>query len=95
MKRFLTLAACCVLIINSAPARVIEVKVLGLVCNFCGVGIKKHLIKTKKVDKIKLDTERHLTYIYLLKNKDLTDQEIRKAIKNAGYKASKITRHEK
>ena len=95
MKKLLMLAACCVLIANSVPARVIEVKVLGLVCNACGIGIKKHLIKTKKVEKIKLDTEKHLTYIHLLKNKNLTDKEIHQAIRRAGYEVSKITRHEK
>ena len=89
------LIACCVLILNASPARMIEVKVRGLVCNACGIGIKKHLIKTKKVEKIKLNTEKHLTFIYLLKDKNLTDKEIHTAIKNAGYEVSKITRHEK
>jgi cation transport ATPase len=81
-----------ILIPSVALANVIEVKVLGLVCSACGIGIKKHLLKTKKVKVIKLDTEKHLTYIYLLKNKNLTDREIHKAIKNAGYEVSKITR---
>ena len=75
-------------------ASVIEVKVLGLVCDACGIGIKKHLTKTKKVKKITLDTEKHLTYIYTLENKNLTDKEIHAAIKSAGYEVSKITRNE-
>ena len=73
-------------------ANIIEVKVLGLVCNACGIGIKKHLLKTKKVKTIKLNTEKHLTYIHLLKDKNLTDKEIYKAIKSAGYEVSKINR---
>ena len=93
MKKLLMLAACCILVASPASARVIEVKVLGLVCNACGIGIKKHLIKTKKVEKIKLDTEKHLTYIYTLKDKDLTNKEIHTAIKKAGYEVSKITRN--
>ena len=68
---------------------VIEVKVLGLVCNFCSIGIKKHLMKTEKVEKVKFDTEKHLTFIYLLKDKKLTDKEIIKAIENAGYEVAK------
>jgi len=83
------------LIPSIALSSVIEVKVLGLVCNACGIGIKKHLIKTKKVDKIKLDTKKHLTYIHTLKDKNLTNKEIHTAIKKAGYEVSKITRHEK
>jgi cation transport ATPase len=70
-------------------ANIIEVKVMGLVCNACGIGIKKHLMKTKKVEKIKLDTEKHLTFIYLLMGKNLTDKEITKAIENAGYEVAK------
>ena len=87
LKLFLLL-----MILPSITFGVIEVKVLGLVCNACGIGIKKHLIKTKKVEKIKLDTEKHITYIYTLKDKNLTDKEIHKAINNAGYEVSKITR---
>jgi copper chaperone CopZ len=81
------------LMMPSIAFGVIEVKVKGLVCNACGIGIKKHLLKTKKVEKIKLDTEKHLTFIYLLKDKNLTDKEINKAIKNAGYEVSKIIRN--
>ena len=81
------------LMMPSIAFGVIEVKVKGLVCNACGIGIKKHLLKTKKVEKIKLDTEKHLTFIYLLKDKSLTDKEINKAIKNAGYEVSKIIRN--
>lgn len=75
-------------------ASVIEVTVEGLVCNFCGIGIKKHLMKTKKVQKITLNTEKHVTYVHLIKDKNLTDKEIHTAIKNAGYEVSKITRNE-
>jgi copper chaperone CopZ len=81
------------LIIPSITLGEIQVKVKGLVCDSCGIGIKKHLLKTKKVEKIKLDTEKHLTFIYLLKDKNLTDKEINKAIKNAGYEVSKIIRN--
>ena len=73
-------------------ANVIEVKVLGLVCSSCGIGIKKNLMKTKKVEKIKLDIENHLTYIYTLKSDTLTDKEIHKAIIKAGYQVSTIKR---
>ena len=73
-------------------ANVIEVKVLGLVCSSCGIGIKKNLMKTKKVEKIKFDIENHLTYIYTLKSDTLTDKEIHKAIIKAGYQVSTIKR---
>ena len=70
----------------------IEVKVLGLVCSSCGIGIKKNLIKTKKVEKVTFNIEKHLTYILTHKNNTLTDKEILKAIKRAGYEVSTINR---
>lgn len=73
-------------------ANIIEVKVLGLVCSSCGIGIKKNLMKTKKVEKIKFDIENHLTYIHTLKSDTLTDKEIHKAIIRAGYEVSTIKR---
>lgn len=73
-------------------ANVIEVKVFGLVCSSCGIGIKKNLIKTKKVERVNLDVKEHLVYIHALGNKNLTDKEIHKAIKDAGYKTSTIKR---
>ena len=87
--RWFKLALMLLMIPSISFANIIEVKVLGLVCNACGIGIKKHLMKTKKVEKIKLDTEKHLTFIYLLKGKNLTDKEITKAIENAGYEVAK------
>jgi copper chaperone CopZ len=92
MKKCVLLLLCLLLIPVAIPGKGIEVKVLGLVCNACGIGIKKHLIKTKKVEKIKLDVEKHIAYIYLFKDHHLTDKEINKAIDNAGYEVSKITR---
>lgn len=92
MKKCVLLLLCLFLMPAAISAKVIEVKVLGLVCNACGIGIKKHLTKTKKVEKIKLDTKKHITYIHILKDRRLTDKEIYKAINNAGYEVSKITR---
>ena len=87
--RWFKLALMLLMIPSILFANIIEVKVLGLVCNFCGIGIKKHLMKTEKVEKVKFDTDKHLTFIYLLKDKNLTDHEIRTAIENAGYEVEK------
>jgi copper chaperone CopZ len=63
----------------------ISVHVKGLVCPSCAIGIKRHLMKTKKVDTIKFDVHKQYTYITILKNKKLSDAEIKTAIENAGY----------
>ena len=72
----------------------VRVKIKGLVCPSCAIGIKKHLFKTNKVDTVTFNVDKQLAYIYCNKDKYLTDKEITKAIDNAGYKALKITRHE-
>lgn len=74
------------LILTSATsADVIVVKIPGLVCSSCGIGIKKHLKKTKKTSSVKLDISKQLVFIEELKNKTLSDKEVKTAITNAGY----------
>ena len=67
----------------------ISVHVEGLVCPSCAIGITKHLSKTKKVKTVTLDVHEQLTIITELKNKTITDTEIKTAIKNAGYEIGK------
>mgnify|MGYP006234831291 FL=1 len=68
---------------------IVTVNVKGLICPSCAIGIKKHLDKTKKVKSIKLDIEKQQTIITELKNKTITDKEIKTAIENAGYEIGK------
>ena len=65
------------------------VNVKGLICPSCAIGIKKHLNKTKKVKLVKLDINKQLAIITELKDKTLTDTEIKTAIENAGYEIGK------
>ena len=60
----------------------ISVHVKGLVCPSCAIGITKHLSKTKKVKTVTLDVQTSYTHIILLKNKTLSDAEIKTAIEN-------------
>jgi len=67
----------------------VTVNVKGLICPSCAIGIKKHLDKTKKVKSVKLDVNKQLAFITELKNKQLSDAEIKTAIENAGYEIGK------
>ena len=67
----------------------VTVNVKGLICPSCAIGIKKHLGKTKKVKSVKLDINKQLTIITELKDKTITDKEIKTAIENAGYEIGK------
>tara|TARA_B100001123_G_scaffold434703_1_gene561733 strand:- start:887 stop:1174 length:288 start_codon:yes stop_codon:yes gene_type:complete len=76
------------LLLPSTLFGVIEVKVIGLICPSCAIGIKKHLLKTKKVGKTEFNTGKQTVYIHLLKDKALTDKEIHRAIERAGYEVA-------
>lgn len=67
----------------------ISVHVKGLVCPSCAIGITKHLLKTNKIKKVTLNVQTSYTHIILLKNKTLSDVEIKTAIENAGYEIGK------
>lgn len=67
----------------------ISVHVKGLVCSSCSIGIKKNLMKTNKVKTVTLNVQTSYTHIMLLKNKKLSDAEIKTAIENAGYELGK------
>lgn len=67
----------------------ISVHVKGLVCPSCSIGIKKNLMKTNKVKTVTLNVQTSYTHIMLLKNKTLSDAEIKTAIENAGYELGK------
>ena len=73
---------------------IIEVKVKGVVCAFCSIGLRKNLIKTGKVKSVTCNTKNKTTTIFLKEGKDLSDKEIHSAVKRAGYSILKkgITR---
>jgi mercuric ion binding protein len=66
-------------------ANIIEVKIKGIVCTFCSLGVRKNLIKTGKVKSVVCNTKNKISTIYLKKDKSLSDKEIREAVKKAGY----------
>ena len=73
----------------------IEISTKGLVCEFCGIGIKKHFGKLDSVKKVTIDGKANKTYLFLNKDKQITDKLIRETMKKAGYEAGKIKRNEK
>ena len=79
------LALTLVFAMASASADVLVVKIPGLVCSSCGIGIKKHLKKTKKVESVEFDVNKQLAFIDEIENKTLSDKEVKTAIINAGY----------
>jgi len=73
----------------------IEILTKGLVCEFCGIGIKKHFGKLDSVKKVTLDGKKQTTHLFLNKDQQITDKLIRSTMKKAGFEAVKIKRNEK
>lgn len=77
----------------SAFAAKIEVDVTGMTCGMCVEAITKELRATDKADNISVSLEDKKARFSEIKDKKITDSEIKSAIKKAGYEAVKIRRN--
>lgn len=71
-----------------APQVVVTVD--GLACPFCVDGLEKHLRKLPGVTKVETDLREGQTTLDLAADADVTEENIRKAVRDAGFTASKI-----
>ena len=71
----------------------IEVDVSGMTCGMCVGAITKELKATDKADDISVSLEDKKARFTEVKDKKLTDSEIKSAIKKAGYEVVKIRRY--
>jgi|TARA_R100001244_G_C5126324_1_gene124694 copper chaperone CopZ len=74
-----------------------EVKVLGLVCPSCAIGLKKSFKRHRSVKEVKLDTKKGLMFLDFEETKDgkvawITNPQIIKMVKKSGYDVSSIKR---
>jgi len=75
----------------------LEVKINGLVCASCGIGIKRGFKKEINVLDIKFDTKKQVALIDLAESDSgkvywLRDSKVIKIVKNAGYEVTSIKR---
>lgn len=82
-----------ILLASSVFANRIEVDVVGMSCGMCVESITKQLKATEKTENISVSLEEKKARFSEIKDKKITDTEIRAAIKKAGYEAVKIRRH--
>lgn len=75
-----------------ALAAKVEVAIEGMSCGMCEGKITENLTKTGKCDKVKVSAPDKKATFETVKGKDITDAEIKKAVQDAGYSATKITR---
>jgi copper chaperone CopZ len=76
----------------TAFAANVEVDVVGMTCGMCVGAITKELQGTEKAQEISVSLEEKKARFTEMKDKKITDSEIKAAIKKAGYTAMKIKR---
>lgn len=79
---------------NSALAGTIEMQVNGLVCGFCAQGIEKTLRSNPATADVLVSLEDRLVAIATKDKLDISDDELRKALTDAGYTVKAIARTE-
>ncbi len=67
----------------------VEIKIKGLVCSSCAIGVKRGLDKTKLVKKVKFDTKKQLCTVEYI-SIEIHPSQIRKIVKDAGYEVTSI-----
>jgi copper chaperone CopZ len=82
-----------ILLSLSAVAAKVEVEVNGMTCGMCVGAITKELKATEKAENISVSLEDKRARFTEVKDKKLSDSEIKNAIKKAGYEAAKIRRY--
>ena len=68
----------------------VQVEVDGLSCPFCAYGLEKKLIGIDGVASIKIDIDQGMAILTVSENKSITEEKIRKVVKQAGFTPKKI-----
>jgi copper chaperone CopZ len=76
----------------AVEAATIEMKVYGLVCAFCAQGIEKALRQNPATADVLVSLEHQLVAVQTREGKDIPDEMLRKAIRDAGYDLKAIER---
>ena len=91
MKKII-IVLCAFLLSASAFAETAKVQVSGMVCAFCAQGIKKKFAENPAVESCEVDLDKKIVEVKIKKDKKISDDEIKKIIKDAGYAAIKLER---
>jgi len=75
-----------------APAATIEMEVNGLVCAFCAQGIEKKLRAFPATADVVVSLEKRLVALSTRDSQDIPDEELKRALTDAGYTVKAIHR---
>ena len=76
---------------GQAP-RQIQVTILGMSCPFCTYGVQQKLRKLEGVEKLEVVLETGLATLQLRDGADLSNELLRKTVKDAGFEVTGIVR---
>lgn len=71
---------------------VINVKVNGLVCDFCARALEKMFSKRKEVNSIDVDLDNGLVKVYVKQGHNIDDETLTKLITDSGYNVISINK---
>ena len=92
MHKSLLLTCALLVVAATADAATIEMKVNGLVCAFCARGIEKTFRKNPATADVIVSLEDKLVAVETKEGSDITDGELRAALRDAGYDVASIER---
>jgi mercuric ion binding protein len=75
-----------------AAAGTIEMTVHGMVCGFCTAGVEKALRKNPAIQDVVISLEHRLVAVATKPGADISDDVLRKTLKDSGYDVKAITR---
>jgi len=92
MTKTIYLAVALLLWAIKVEAATIEMKVYGLVCGFCAQGIEKTLRKNPATADVVVSLENKLVAVATREGTDISDQDLTRALTDAGYDVKGIAR---
>ena len=98
MKSFTNKILICLLLLSSINLSAetkdtfnpdVELKIIGLVCPSCAIGIKNGFLKTKLIKQLKFDSKKQICRIEFI-FVQIHPNEMKKIVKNAGYELTSV-----
>ena len=86
------LAAALIFMAAAAYAETIDIKVNGLVCDFCARTIEKTFMRTGQVENMEVDLAKGDVRVTTKPGAEISDEKITELITDAGYNVKGITR---
>ncbi|MFQ5680385.1 MAG: heavy-metal-associated domain-containing protein [Gemmatimonadota bacterium] len=78
---------------ETAAPRQISVTILGMSCPFCAYGVERKLKSLDGVEDLEVVLKSGIATLTMDQGADVSNEELTKKVKNAGFKVEKITRN--